>query len=122
MIVFQSGIETVKTRDAIYASDDAVRKMATLLIVDMAEANTDMVCDMPDEYKSKDDIERVFQHLSEQAVDVFEDHFEYFKERILKYLRTAQVTAKVRRLEYDVDGNLSDVTVEVEVEAGKSAA
>jgi hypothetical protein len=122
MIVFQNGIETVKTRDALYSCDDAIRKMATLLIVDMAEANTDMVCDMPDEYKSKEDIERVFQHLSEQALDVFEDHFDYLKTKMLQYLRNAKVTARVRRLEYDVDGKLNDVTVEVEVEAGKPSA
>jgi|694.fasta_scaffold35191_11 hypothetical protein len=121
MIVFQSGIETVKTRDALYGSDDAIRKMATLMIVDMAEGNTDMVVDMFDEYKSKDDIERVFQNLSEQAADTFEDHFEYFKEKMLQYLRNARVTARVRRLEYDVDGRLSDVTVEVDVESGKPA-
>jgi hypothetical protein len=122
MIVFQNGIETVKTRDALYASNEAVHKMATLMIVDMAEGNTDMVCDMQDEYATKDDIERVFQNLNEQAADVFEDHFEHFKEKMLQYLRNAQVTARVRRLEYDVDGKLNDVTVEVSVEAGKSAA
>jgi outer membrane translocation and assembly module TamA len=80
-----------------------------------------MVVDMFDEYKSKDDIERVFQNLSEQAADTFEDHFEYFKEKMLQYLRNARVTARVRRLEYDVDGRLSDVTVEVDVESGKPA-
>jgi vacuolar-type H+-ATPase catalytic subunit A/Vma1 len=122
MIIFQNGVETIKTRDALYSSDEAIRKMATMLIVDMAEANTDMICDMQDEYKSKADIERVFQNLNEQTIDVFEDHFDYLKIKMLQYLRTANVTARVRRLEYDVDGRLSDVTVEVAVEAGKTAA
>jgi len=116
MIVFQNGIETVKTHDVLYGQPDGIRKLATMLIVDMAESNTDMVCDMSEDYKTKDDVERVFQGLNEQALDCLEDNFDYLKGKLMEFLRTAKVTARVRRLDYDTEGNLSDVMVDIDVE------
>ncbi len=116
MIVFQNGIETVKTHDVLYGQPEGIRKLATMLIVDMAESNTDMVCDMSDEYQTKADVERVFQGLNDQAIDVLEDNFEFLKERLINFLRTAKVTARVRRMDYDEEGKLADVMVDVSVE------
>ncbi len=116
MIVFQNGIETVKTHDVLYGRPDGIRKLATMLIVDMAESNTDMVCDMSEEYPTKADVERVFQGLNDQAIDVLEDNFEFLKEKLMEFLRTAKVTARVRRMDYDTEGKLSDVMVDVSVE------
>ena len=115
MIVFQD-CETVKTNSVLYAQQDGIRKLATMMIVNMAEGNTDMICDMPEEYPTKTDVERVFSTLNEQALDMMDDHIDTLKEELTKFLKSAKVVAKVRRLDYDNEGNLSDITVDVKVE------
>lgn len=115
MIVFQD-CETVKTNGVLYGQPDAIRKLATMMIVNMAESNTDMICDMPEEYPTKADVERGFQGLSEQAIDMLDDHIDTLKEKLTEFLKSAKVNARVRRMDYDNEGNLSDITVDVKVE------
>jgi hypothetical protein len=115
MIFHENDVETVKTNGVLYSQPDAVRKMAIMLMVNAAEANTDMVLDMQDEYKSKEDIEGVFQAINEVALDMLEDHIADLRLSLDKFLREAKVTAKVRRLDYDKEGNLADITVDLDV-------
>ncbi len=116
MIVFEDGLETVKTNGVLYSQPDTVRKMAIMLMVNAAEANTDMVCDMPEEYESKQEIENAFQALNEQALDMLEDHIADLRLSLDKFLRSAKVTARVRRLDYDKEGKLADITLDIDVE------
>lgn len=115
MIVFQD-CEVVKSNSVLYANSDAVRKLATMMIVNMAEGNTDMVCDMSEEYKTKAEVEAVFSGLNEQALDMLPDVIDGLKQALEDFLKQAKVVAQVRRLDYDTDGKLSDVTVDIKVE------
>ena len=117
MIVIQSDdAETVSTNAVLYSRPEAIRKLATMMIVSMAEANTDMICDMAEEYPTKGDVERGFQHLADQALDSLEDHINDLRESLTKFLKDAKVVAKVRRLDYDDDGALSDIMIDLRVE------
>ncbi len=116
MIVYPDNIETVKTNGVLYSQPDAIRKMAIMLMVNVAEGNTDMICDMPEEYETKDEVERAFQALNEVALDMLEDHIADLRLSLEKFLREVKFTAKVRRLDYDKEGKLSDVTVDINVE------
>lgn len=116
MIVFPSGHEVIKTNGALYSQKDAVRSMAIMMLVNVAEGNTDMVCDMSEEYKTKDEVEAVFQGLNEVALDMLEDHISDLRLSLEKCLSEIKFTARVRRLDYDKEGKLSDVTVDIAVE------
>jgi hypothetical protein len=115
MINYEDGIETVKTNSVLYSQPDAVRKLAIMMLVNAAEGNVDMVCDMPEEYEGKDDIEDVFAPLADQALDMLEDHIADLRRSLESFLRSAKVTAKVRRLDYTKEGKLSDITVDLDV-------
>ena len=115
MIVFQD-CETVSTNDVLYSQDNGIRKLATMMLVNMAESNTDMVCDMPEEYETKAEVELAFQNLNEQALDMLDDVISELREKLEKFLREAKVSARVRRLDYDQNGQLSDITVDLRVE------
>ena len=116
MIVFENGLETVKTNGVLYSQPEAIRKLAIMIMVNMAEGNIDMICDMQDEYQTKEDIEAVFAPLNEQALDMLEDHMADLQRNLESFLQNAKVTAKVRRLDYGKEGNLADVFVELDVE------
>ena len=121
MVNFDKGVETVNTNDVLYSRNDAIRALAVMMMVNAAESNTDMICDMPEEYVNKDDVEVVFSSLNEQALDMFDDHFEDLRNRVERFLRNAKVTARVRRLDYNVEGRLWDITVDLDVSEVKPA-
>ena len=116
MINFESGCDTVKTNGVLYSQPDAIRKMALMLLVNAAESNTDMVFDCAEEYKSKDEIEGVFTELNEQTLDMLEDHIADLHRSLESFLRSAKVTARVRRLDYDKEGKLADISLDLSVE------
>lgn len=116
MIVYEDNIETVKTNGVLYSNTEAVRKLAIMMLVNVAENNTDMVCDMSEEYRTKAEVEAVFQGLNEVALDMLEDHISDLRSSLERALREIKFTARVRRLDYDKEGKLSDVTVDIAVE------
>lgn len=116
MIVYQDNIETVKTNSVLYSDPQTVRKLAIMMLVNVAEGNTDMVCDCAGDYPTKKDVEAVFQGLNEVALDMLDDHFADLRSSLEKCLREIKYTARVRRMDYDEQGNLSDVTVDISVE------
>ena len=115
MIVFEDNVETVKVNGVLYSQPDTVRKLAVMMMVNAAEGNTDMVLDMQHEYPSKADVEAAFKDLNELALDCLEDHISDLRLALKQFLENAKVTARVRRLEYDTDGNLADIVVDVDV-------
>ena len=116
MIVYQDNIETVKTNGVLYTDPQVVRKMAIMMLVNVAEGNTDMICDMYEEYPTKADVERVYQGLHDQAMDMLDDHINDLRSSLEKALTELKYTARVRRLDYDQEGKLADVTVDIDVE------
>ena len=121
MVNFEKGVETVSTNDVLYSHPNAVRALAIMMMVNAAESNTDMICDMPEEYKNKDDVEVVFSSLNEQALDMFDEHFEDLRNRVERFLRSAKVVARVRRLDYNPEGLLSDIAIDLDVSTVKPA-
>lgn len=109
--------ETVKTNEVLYSSDKAIRKLAIMLMVNAAEANADMVMDMPNEYTSKPEIEAAFLHLNEQAIEMLEDHLHDLRLNLETFLKNAKFRAQVTRIDYSkADGEMSDIHVELDVE------
>jgi hypothetical protein len=101
----------------LFYSDDTIKALAQAAMVNMAEANVEMVCDLPKEYESKTDVERVFQGLHEQAADMIRDHFDDLRDRLLAELATKKYTARVKAMKFcDVDGELDDVDVKLTFE------
>ena len=121
MIFHEDGTETVKTNGVLYSQPDAIRKLAIMLIVNAAESNTNMICDMQQEYESKQDIEGAFRALNEQALDILPDHIADLQATLERFLRSAKVTARVRRLYYTKEGKLSDITIDLDVQQVKPA-
>ena len=116
MIVFQDGLETVTASGVLYSRPDAVRKLAIMIMINAAEANTDMICDMSEEYETKDNIEAVFKSLNEQALDMLEDHIADLQKSLESFLKNTKFKAQVRRLDYNKEGKLADIVVDLDVE------
>lgn len=117
MILYHNTVDTVKTNDVLFSNDNAVRKLAIMMMVNAAEANTDMVMDMPNEYTSKQEIEAAFLHLNEQAIDMLEDHIADLRLNLESFLRNIKYRARVTRIDYSkANGEMSDVHVELDVE------
>lgn len=117
MSVSYTGVsQTLTANKVLFYSNDTVKALAQAAMVNMAEANAEMLCDCPEDYATRTDAERVFQGLHEQAVDMIEDMFDDLKQRLLEELATKKYTARVRAMHYDETGALSDVDVQLDFE------
>jgi Zn-dependent M32 family carboxypeptidase len=113
MTVSYSGVsQTVRAEDVLYSREAAVRAIAQAAMINMAEANAEMMMDCPEEYSTRADAERVFQGLHEQARDFVNDVFSDLETSVLKELERAY-TARVTALHFDDRGELADVDVKV---------
>lgn len=116
MINYEVIADMVKTTGVLYSQPESIRRLAIMLMVNAAEGNMDMIHDCIEEYETKQDIEGAFQVLNEQAIDMLEDHIADLRLSLEKFLRSAKVTAQVRRLDYTKDGKLADITLDIDVE------
>lgn len=90
------------------------RKIAKAALLSMAEGAIDMVLDMPEDYTSKEDIDRLFnEHLKQMTADYILDVMNDLKFLVQEELAELQYTAKVRAIKYDEHGAMADVDVEV---------
>ena len=115
MSVSYSGVsQTLTASKVLFYGEDTIKALAQAAMVNMAEADVDMLCDCPHEYPTKADVERVFQGLNEQATDFVNDMFEDLKERLLAELATKKYTARVRAIHYDEQGVMGDIDVQLD--------
>ena len=105
-----------QTQDVLYASrhSETVRNLALALVIDRANVNVDMVCDMSSEYANKDAVEAVFADLNKQASEMVDDMLNTLKTVVKQQLIDMTVSARVRQLNYDKDGKLDDITVVID--------
>ena len=117
MTISHTGVsQNVSATNVLYSRQDVIKALAQAAILNMAEADVDMLCDCPAEYPTKGDCERVFQGLHEQATDLVNDMFDELKEKLLEELAQKRYTARVTGLHYDKEGNMDDITVQVDFE------
>jgi hypothetical protein len=115
MSVSYTGVsQNLTASQVLFYGENAIKALAQAAMVNMAEANVEMLTDCPNEYPTKADVERVFQGLNEQATDFLNDVFEDFKERLLKELATKKYTARVSAMRYNDLGELDDIDVKVD--------
>lgn len=103
----------VRPNDVLYSRNDAVRKLAVAMLVNLAESNIDMVCDMDDEFLTKDAIESAFKNLNDVVLSTLDDHIFDLRNALTKMLLDIKVDARVRKMEFNDIGRLSDVDVEL---------
>lgn len=108
---------TLNEMDVLACSTRAVDTLAMAAIVNMIEANLDMVEDCPRDYKTKQDIENCLAASNEQAVDFINDVIEDLRMSLISRLRNGTLTAVVTAMHFDpVDGRINDVDVQVKFE------
>ena len=113
MTVSYSGVsQTVRAEDVLYSREPAVRALAQAAMINLADGNIEMLLDCPEEYPTRQDLERVFQGLHEQAADFINDVFDELKEGVLKELERSY-TARIRAMHYNDKGELADLDVKV---------
>ncbi len=120
-IIFKSGNETVSTSAVIYANANAMKKMAAQMIADQVEGSIDMILDMPEDYPTKQDIEKVLSNTKIHCIEAFDDYIETIRGAWKAALEATNFTARVVRIDYynEQDQNLGDykdIHVEVRVE------
>jgi Zn-dependent M32 family carboxypeptidase len=115
MTVTYTGVsQNLNATNVIYSNNAAVKGIVQAAMISMAEGNIEMLLDLPEDYKTKEDVERVFQGLHEQATDLIEDMIENLKRNLLAELQVKCYTARVKALHYDNNGELEDVTVGID--------
>lgn len=114
-IVHNNLHDTVKVQTVIYANDSTVNAIASGAMIRMAETNIDMILDEEREYNTKAEIEAVFTQLHEQARDLIDEAMAELRERIMDRLKEMSYTVQVRRLDYDGNGDLSDVSINLDI-------
>jgi Zn-dependent M32 family carboxypeptidase len=118
MTVTYTGVsQNLTASKVLFYNDDTIKALAQAAMINMAEANIEMICDLPEEYQTKADVERVFDGLNEQAADMIRDVMDDFRDRLLAELATKKYTACVKAMRFcDVDGGLDDVDVKLTFE------
>lgn len=107
----------IQAETLLYSKKEVVDALALMAIVSMIEANIDMICDMPDEYPTKNDIEAVMNGAAEQSIDYLNDAMDELKEAVIRRVREGKLAVRVKSMKFcDVDGMLDDVTVNVNFE------
>ena len=115
MIFHEDGTETVRTNSVLFSQPDAVRKLAIMMMVNAAEGSIDMITDYPENYETKEDMEIVLGNVREMALECLEDHIADLRRSLESFLRSAKVDVKVRRLDYTKAGELSDISIDIDV-------
>lgn len=119
MIRYENNCDTVKTTDVIFVGPEAIRKMGTMMLVSAAESTIDMVRDSHEEYGSKASIDAAFQTINAQALEMLDDVVSELRYSLEQFLRSANITADVRRLEYAKEGRLEDILLDLDVKVAK---
>jgi hypothetical protein len=114
-IVHNNLHDTVKVQTVIYSNDRTVNIIASGAMISMAEANVDMILDQGREYNTKADIEAAFAQLHEQARDLIDEAMAELRERIMDRLKEMSYTVQVRRLDYDENGELDDICINLDI-------
>ena len=113
MINYSGVSQTLTANKVLYSNEEVVKAIAQAAMVNMAEGNVEMLCDCPQDYPTKADLERVFQGIHDQATDLITDMFDELKAKVLAELAEKRYNARVTGLHYDDDGALSDITVSI---------
>ena len=113
-MIVHDEIQSIRPSRIVYADPMTVRRIVETMLISMAEANTEMVCDnMDNDEQTRSGIEGVFLDLKAQALDMVDDVFDTLRESVREQIQRIEYTAKVRGLEYDDKGELEDVKVEI---------
>ena len=117
-VIYKSGNETVKTSDVIYANGMTMKKMAAQMIVDTIDGNIEMIMDIPEDYSTKQDIERVISSAKVQCLEMFDDYMDTLRDKLKSAIEATNFTARVVRIDYGKDPGMEfeDIHVEVRVE------
>ena len=113
MINYSGVSQSLTANQVLYSNEAVVKAIAQTAMVSMAEADVEMLCDCPQEYPTKADLERVFQGIHDQATDLITDMFDELKAKVLAELAEKRYSARVTGLHYDDDGALNDITVSI---------
>lgn len=97
----------------IYAREAFVNQIVQAAIVEMARATDDMMIDYPELYNDKQSIEAGYSHLRLQANDFLRDAMETLRAQVNKRLAEIEFTARVRKMEFDESGNVTDAEINI---------
>jgi hypothetical protein len=100
----------------IYVREAFVNQIVQAAIVDRARATDNMVIDFPELYNDKQSIEAGYSHLRLHANDFLRDAMETLQKQVNKRLAEIEFTARVRKMEFDEAGNVTDAEVNINFE------
>lgn len=105
--------ETVAVDGVLFGKQETVQALAVGMVRAIAESNVGMVCDCPGYYTTKAEVETVFRDLNGQALDLLGDHIETLRRALEKVLSETKFSGQVRRMDFDSNGQLEDVSVDI---------
>lgn len=118
VIVFKTNnkVDELTVRKILFTSDDLIEALAEEAIVNMAEANIDMVLDSSEQYDTKEKIEAAFNcnFLNQIAYDMVNNEMDDFKSAVLEKIKEKQYQVNVTTMHFNGDeGEMSDVDVRI---------
>lgn len=108
---FESNISAV-----LYGHSDIVDQLVKAAVIIMADGNREMMNDYQADYQDKQSIECCFSKLREQTVDFIDDVVNDLRLEMLDRLAAMQINARVRKIEYDDAGKVTDAEVNINFE------
>lgn len=99
----------------VRADAQTVNKIVASMMMSMADANIDLIIDYPDEYRTKQDIEAVFNNLRYQMLETVDDIVYTLKDALTERIQNTVFSTKVRQMHYDDKGQLSDIVLNIDI-------
>lgn len=116
--VTRSTSMTVDARQVLAFTPFAVRQLAIAALLNNLEVHSDMIGDESDSTKRVPTLDEVKQQMSSfrgSTIDVARDFLTDLQTSVLKELETIDFEVYVRRMEFERDGALADVLLELDV-------
>jgi hypothetical protein len=107
----------IRPETVLYSRKETVNAIALMAIVNMINSSMDMMIDCPNDYNSKEDIDRVLAGAGEQAIEFVHDAIDELKAAVIERLRTGKLTVRIKAMKFaEEDGELDDLDVIVKFE------
>lgn len=114
-ITVRGSLEFIKPEQLLYSNPTAVESMVTAIVINMAEASIDMICDAGDsEYPTKKSIEDCLEGVPEMGIDFVRDAIRELEDKLIARLQTVRVKPSVTAIKFSERG-YEDVEVDIDL-------
>lgn len=114
MTIVVDGDSTMLSADEIiYGSKKAIDAIALALVLSDTNTSIDMIKDCPEDFSTKELIERKLNAEKTMAYETLEDALDIVRARVREKLDLTEYRHRVLAMRYDLNGELTDIDVKI---------